>query len=150
MFDARLPTEAQWEYACRADTLTPFWWGEQLSTDLANYDGNYPYHKGVKGEYRQKTMLVKSFEANPWGLYQVHGNVWEWCEDRFGDYEMVELSVDPAGSEKGRLRVVRGGSWSYDGRHLRAAYRNRYEPDVRSINLGFRLVAGPHPGGAKK
>jgi formylglycine-generating enzyme required for sulfatase activity len=79
--DYRLPTEAQWEYACRAGTTTPFYFGETLSTELANYDGNYTYGRGSKGEYRKETIPVKSFPANGWGLYDMHGNVYEWCLD---------------------------------------------------------------------
>ena len=85
-FDFDLPEEAQWEYACRAGTTTPFWWGDTITTDQANYDGNYPYNGGATGEYRAKTVPVKSFKANPWGLYQVHGNVWEWCKDEYKEY----------------------------------------------------------------
>ncbi len=147
---ARLPSEAEWEYACRAGTATPFWWGGDLSTDLANYDGNYPYHNGPKGKYRDKTMPVKSFASNPWGLYQMHGNAWEWCEDGFADYPSVETSIDPTGPERGSDRVGRGGGWIAFGRWLRAAYRYDASPALRSPNLGFRLAAGPRPGGAQQ
>ena len=83
--DYRLPSEAEWEYAARAGTTTPFWWGATITPDQANYDGNYPYAGGAKGQYRQKTLPVKSFDPNPWGLYQVHGNVWEWVQDTWHD-----------------------------------------------------------------
>jgi formylglycine-generating enzyme required for sulfatase activity len=142
---ARLPSEAEWEYACRAGTGTPFWWGERLSPELANYDGNAPYAGGPKGESREKTLAVKSFEPNPWGLYQMHGNVWEWCGDWFGAYPEGE-AVDPTGPGLGEYRVVRGGGWVGGGRGLRAAYRSLVLP--AGADLGFRLAAGPRPGGA--
>jgi formylglycine-generating enzyme required for sulfatase activity len=145
---ARLPSEAEWEYTCRAGTETPFWWGYELVTELANYDGNYPYHNGPRGEFRQKTLPVKYFEPNPWGLYQMHGNVYEWCEDWHGEYPEAEVQVDPVGPERGFDRVYRGGSWAGGGRWLRAAYRSIWQPGVRLDDRGFRLAAGPRPGGA--
>jgi formylglycine-generating enzyme required for sulfatase activity len=144
---ARLPSEAEWEYACRAGTQGPFWWGEELSTELANYDGNYPYDDAPKGERRGKTLPVRHFNPNPWGLYQVHGNVWEWCEDWYGEYP-TDDTVDPTGPERGSLRVIRGGCWLYYGGRLRAAFRFHALPAVRNSFLGFRLAAGPRPGGA--
>ncbi len=142
----RLPTEAEWEYACRAGTQTVFWWGNELNTERANYNGNYPYHKGPKGENRKKTLPVKSFEENPWGLYQMHGNVEEWCADRYGDYPLERVAIDPLGADTGDHRVFRGGSWNYDGRWLRAADRDRGTPGGRNDDLGFRLALGPRPG----
>jgi len=143
---ARLPTEAEWEYAARAGTRTAFWWGNELTTDRANYNGNYPYPEGGKrGEYREETLKVKTFEANPWGLYQVHGNVFEWCQDQYGEYSEGE-QVNPKGPEAGVRRVLRGGSWNYYGQYLRAAFRFRDEPDYRYYYLGFRLAAGQFPG----
>ncbi|NOZ53456.1 MAG: formylglycine-generating enzyme family protein [Gammaproteobacteria bacterium] len=150
-FQARLPSEVEWEYACRAGTQAPFWWGNELTPELANYDGNSPYNNGAKGEYRKRTMPVNSFESNPWGLYQVHGNVWEWCEDRYeSDYRAAEPSVDPTGADRGPYRVVRGGGWFGGGGALRAAFRAHFEPDWRYDFLGFRLAAGPLPGGAEE
>ena len=144
-FLARLPSEAEWEYACRASTTTPFWWGERLSTEQANYDGSRPYDKGEKGEYRRRTLATKSFNANPWGLYQVHGNVWEWCQDWHGGYEQKQWTLDPGGVERGARRVLRGGGWIGSGRWLRAACRNADLP-VRPVwvfdGQGFRLAAG--------
>ena len=82
-----LPTEAQWEYCCRAGTRTPFWFGETITSNDANFDGNYPYRQqDDKGEYRQKTTPVKQFKANPWGLHDMHGNLWQWCEDLYAEY----------------------------------------------------------------
>ncbi|MCI0734135.1 MAG: formylglycine-generating enzyme family protein, partial [Methylococcaceae bacterium] len=96
----RLPTEAEWEYACRAGTATPFWFGGQIAPEQVNYNGNYPYAGGAKGRYRQETVAVKSLPCNPWGLYEMHGNVWEWCQDWYGGYD-VEGIVDPAGPSGG-------------------------------------------------
>ena len=137
----RLPTEAEWEYACRAGTTTPFSFGSVLDIDSANYDGNYPYAGGGKGEYRQRTVPVHRFRPNPWGLYQMHGNVWEWCADGYGDYPAGPVT-DPAGSAQARLRVRRGGAWIIIGRKLRAAYRYRVTPDFRNRHAGLRLAGG--------
>jgi formylglycine-generating enzyme required for sulfatase activity len=137
--DYRLPTEAQWEYVCRAGTTTPFWWGSSINTDQANYRGDYPYSDGKKGEYRIKTLPVKSFQPNPWGLYQVHGNVWEWCVDDLRPYS-VDTVTDPVGSLDGPVRAQRGGSWDYDARRLRAAYRDADVRGNRSDDTGFRCA----------
>jgi formylglycine-generating enzyme required for sulfatase activity len=135
----RLPTEAEWEYACRAGTDTPFFFGKCLSTDQANYDGNYPLSGCKKGKYRQKTTPVASFKPNSWGLYDMHGNVWEWCQDWYGTYPSGNVT-DPAGSEDGVRRILRGGGWYYDARGCRSAYRGRVTPGARDANFGFRLV----------
>ncbi|ADP72030.1 protein of unknown function DUF323 [Rhodomicrobium vannielii ATCC 17100] len=137
----RLLSEAEWEYVCRAGTATPFWWGADISTAQANYDGNYTYGSGKKGEYRKRTLPVESFEANPWGLYQVHGNVWEWCADNgHGNYRGApeDGSIWPGGDAS--LRVLRGGSWIGIPQYLRAAYRNRITTDNRYNLNGFRLA----------
>ena len=142
--DARLPSESEWEYACRAGTTTSFWFGTELTTDLANYNGDTPYDDGPRGEYREKTLPVRSFDPNPWGLYQMHGNVWEWCRDTWHDnYEGAP--EDGSAWEPGDTadRVCRGGSWFNRGRWLRSAYRHLRRPDVRYVNLGFRLARGP-------
>jgi len=136
----RLLTEAEWEYIARAGTSTPFWWGTSISTGQANYNGNYTYGGGPKGEYRQKTVPVDSFAANPWGLYNVHGNVWEWVQDCWnGSYNgaPVDGSAWPTG-DCGR-RVLRGGSWSYVPGGLRAAVRSGDSSGVRYVNIGFRV-----------
>ncbi|EXI73781.1 MAG TPA: SUMF1/EgtB/PvdO family nonheme iron enzyme [Candidatus Accumulibacter phosphatis] len=138
----RLPTEAEWEYACRAGTTTPFSFGENITPELVNYDGNYPYAGGEKGLYRQKTVPVASLPANPWGLYEMHGNVYEWCADRYGDYT-TEPQVDPQRPQTGDNRVLRGGSWDDFGRLVRSANRSRNEPGLRNHCIGFRLALGP-------
>lgn len=136
-----LPTEAQWEYACRAETLTPFYYGENTTPDQVNYNGNYPYAGGKKGEFRGQTVDVKSFTPNKWGLYQMHGNVREWCNDWFGDYPDVSVS-DPQGPDSGGHRVLRGGSWFNGARYCRSAYRNGSDPGNRYDFIGFRLSRG--------
>jgi formylglycine-generating enzyme required for sulfatase activity len=138
----RLPTEAEWEYAARAGTMTPFAFGKCLSTDQANYNGNYPLEDCPKGQWRQKTVPVGSFDPNAWGLYDMHGNVWEWCQDWYGDYPSSAVT-DPTGAENGSVRVLRGGSWSHDARDCRTASRNGSTPDDRSYFGGFRLVRLP-------
>ncbi len=137
----RFPTEAEWEYACRAGTQTPFSWGNSLSAEQANYDGNYPYADGEQGEDRQRTVPVTEFAPNPWGFYQMHGNVWEWCADRYTEH-LTDNAVDPVAPEDGRLRVLRGGCWLHYGHYLRSARRSWYEPDNRYHSIGFRLAGG--------
>ena len=136
--DYRLLSEAEWEYACRAATSTPFWWGSSISTEQANYDGNYTFGGGRKGEYRQGTVPVKSFDPNPWGLYQVHGNVWEWCEDCWNEsYNAARASGAAWTTGNCALRLLRGGSWNYFPRVLRAAYRERGTADDRYFSVGI-------------
>ena len=144
--EARLPSEAEWEYACRAGKTTPFWFGEELSTDAANYDGNYPYNQGKKGAFREKTLPVRWFRPNPWGLYQMHGNVWEWCRDRWHtNYQGAP--TDGSAWEEGdsEYHVCRGGSWFNLGRYLRSAYRSHWP--FASGDRGFRLARGPESTG---
>ncbi|WP_273702961.1 formylglycine-generating enzyme family protein, partial [Candidatus Accumulibacter vicinus] len=139
---AELPTEAEWEYACRAGSETPFSFGATISTQQANYDGNSLYAGGEKGEYRKKTMPVKSFAPNGWGLYEMHGNVWEWCADGMRTYDGNDQE-DPRGPEGSAPRVVRGGSWDGEARWRRSAYRSVRHRDLRDvflIALGFRFA----------
>jgi formylglycine-generating enzyme required for sulfatase activity len=136
----RLPTEAEWEYAARAGTTTPFNTGNNLTTSQANYDGNYPYNNNAKGEYRQKTMPVGSFAANAYGLFDMHGNVWEWCSDWYGEYS-TSAQANPKGASSGVHRVLRGGSWANLARHCRAARRSKDTPDYLIKRIGFRLVS---------
>lgn len=135
----RLPTEAEWEYACRAGTTTPFNTGNNITTSQANYNGNDPYNNNAQGEYRQKTMPVGSFAANAYGLFDMHGNVWEWCSDWYGDYPSGE-QTNPKGASSGSARVFRGGSWVDGAFGCRSAYRYYYSHYLSTINLGFRLV----------
>ncbi|MDR2951946.1 MAG: SUMF1/EgtB/PvdO family nonheme iron enzyme [Treponema sp.] len=135
----RLPTEAEWEYACRAGTTTPFNTGSNITTSQANYDGNHPYNGNPAGTFLDKTTTAGNFAPNAWGLYDMHGNVWEWCWDWQGDYSSG-AQTNPRGPVQGSFRVVRGGSWYAYGRFLRSAYRYDSDPSGRYSNLGFRLV----------
>ena len=135
----RLPTEAEWEYACRAGTTTPFNTGKCLSTNEANYNGNYPYTGCPKGKYRHKAVPVACFPPNAWGLYDMHGNVSEWCSDWYGEYPRHPVT-DPRGPARGRVHVHRGGSWNYCAEFCRSALRLRRAPDFRLDFFGFRVV----------
>ena len=148
-FVFNLPTEAQWEYACRAGTQTPFHFGESADANQANFNGGYPYGRGARGRNRKRTVDVLSFSPNPWGLYQMHGNVWEWCEDWFGDYPEAAVT-DPEGPVEGRGRVLRGGSWFFDARGLRSARRDASAPGLRYHYIGFRLAGGDPLAGDSK
>jgi formylglycine-generating enzyme required for sulfatase activity len=152
-----LPGEAQWEYACRAATTTPFYLGETITTDLANYRGTdseyegktYPgfYGQGPRGAFREQTTEVGSFPPNGFGLYDMHGNVWEWCLDHFHDSyngAPADGSAWVTGGDS-QFRLVRGGSWYLDPVGCRSAYRLRILPNVRDYGLGFRVVCAP-PG----
>jgi hypothetical protein len=139
--NACLPTEAQWEYACRAGTTTPFSFGDNITPEQVNYDGDNPYNNAEKGLYRGKTVAVKSLPPNAWGLYEMHGNVYEWCNDWFGDYPTKE-ATNPTGATDGTNRVLRGGSWGSLGWSTRSAYRNRFEPAFSSDSIGFRFALG--------
>ena len=138
----RLPYEAEWEYACRAGTQTPFSFGENITPKQVNYNGSYPYADGEKGLYRRKTVELKSLPPNSWGLYEMHGNVWEWCQDFWQEHLGKQAATNPKGVKTGSYRVLRGGSWFDGGRNVRSAYRIPDSPDNRYDNLGFRLLLG--------
>lgn len=146
----RLPTEAEWEYACRAGTATPFYMENSPSAEEANYYGHYPYmiednyfsqgNLAVKpGEYRQTTVAVGSFSPNPLGLYDMHGNVGEWTWDIYGAYPTGE-QADPVGADSGTRRVYRGGGWNDFAKNMRSAYRAMMDQDKGSFNIGIRLA----------
>jgi len=143
---ARLPTEAEWEYACRAGTTTAYFWGNALNGDRANCDGNYPCGTKTKGPYLARTTPVGTYEANPWGLCDIHGNVCEWCADRYGDYPTGSV-VDPQGPASGVDRVLRGGCWVSNARNCRSAHRGGDYPGDRSYFYGFRLSCSVGPRG---
>ena len=137
----RLPTEAEWEYACRAGTRTAFHQGASLGCDQAHFDGAYPYGEGRRGPSLPRTVPVGSFPPNTWGLSDMHGNVWEWCADWFEDrYYQNSPRSDPRGPETGNYRVLRGGSWKNQAGTCRAAYRNALAPNQRQPFVGFRIL----------
>ncbi|NEP15477.1 MAG: formylglycine-generating enzyme family protein [Leptolyngbya sp. SIO4C1] len=152
----RLPTEAEWEYACRAGTTTPFHFGQSITTDLTNYRGtdweiggttlSGAYGDGPHGEFREETTDVGSFEAaNTFGLYDMHGNVWEWCEDHWhGTYEGApeDGSAWISSDKSKKSRVLRGGSWFSNPEICRSANRGGDAPDLRDNLTGFRVVCG--------
>ncbi|MFE4108388.1 SAV_2336 N-terminal domain-related protein [Almyronema epifaneia] len=142
--DYRLPSEAEWEYACRAGTTTPFHFGETITTDLANYDGNYAYGAGPKGQYREQTTEVGSFPANAFGLHNMHGNVWEWCQDHWHDnYDGAPTDGSAwLFSDESKYRILRGGSWDDDPGNCRSASRGRFSPGLRLYDVGLRVVCG--------
>lgn len=136
----RLLSEAEWEYSARAGTATPFWWGSSIATSQANYHGNYTYGGSIKGEYRQRTVSADSFEPNPWGLYNVHGNVWEWSNDCWNDsYNGAPTDGSAWTSGDCGRRVVRGGSWSFSPLSLRSANRFGNGTGLRGDVFGFRI-----------
>ncbi|MGL5135986.1 MAG: SUMF1/EgtB/PvdO family nonheme iron enzyme, partial [Planktothrix sp.] len=141
----RLPSEAEWEYACRAQTTSPFHFGETITADLANYDASNTYGSGPKGTYRRQTTDVGSFPPNTFGLYDMHGNIWEWCADPWHENyngAPTDGSVWESGGNT-QYRVMRGGSWYNYPRYCRSAYRNWIEPDVRKRAYGLRVVSLP-------
>jgi formylglycine-generating enzyme required for sulfatase activity len=137
----RLPTEAEWEYACRAGTKAPFSTGQCLATNQANYDGNYPMPGCPEGEYRKRTVRAGSFPPNPWGLYDMHGNVWEWCQDWYEENYPSGHVTDPEGPTSGAERVLRGGGWYGDVGFCRSADRRKLAPGLRKdVGIGFRVA----------
>jgi formylglycine-generating enzyme required for sulfatase activity len=143
----RLPSEAEWEYACRAETTTAFHFGETISTDLVNYCGTNEeygaYGRGEKGVYREKTTDVGEFLPNQFGLHDMHGNVWEWCMDDW-HHNYKEAPNDGSAwvknAKTASSKVIRGGSWSFNPRYCRSAYRDDSTRDYRSSDIGFRVV----------
>ncbi|MFM9100975.1 MAG: formylglycine-generating enzyme family protein, partial [Cyanobium sp.] len=142
-----LPSEAQWEYACRAGTTTPFHFGQTISSELANYDGAEIYGDGPKGEFRNQTTDVGIFPANAWGLQDMHGSVWEWCADHWHpNYEGAPEDGRPWLDENAEVdepRLLRGGSWSGRPRGCRSAFRYSVPPVIRLDNHGFRVCCLP-------
>lgn len=152
----RLPTEAEWEYACRGGTTTPFHTENSPGADEVNYYGHYPYEieenyfsqgnlETKPGEYRETTVDVGSFLPNQYGLYDMHGNVSEWVWDYYGAYESGG-QTDPTGPQEGALRIYRGGGWNDFAKNMRSAYRATMAADKGSFNIGIRLVRNAVPG----
>ena len=147
-FEFRLPSEAEWEYACRAGTSTPFFWGWALNGDRANCRGDVPYGTTTAGTRLGRTQRVASYPANAWGLYDMHGNVWEWCADVYAPY-FSGAATDPTatvgprgllGGFRAKKRVLRGGSWVGEAKTCRSAYRHFAEPNERNRCRGLRVV----------
>jgi formylglycine-generating enzyme required for sulfatase activity len=137
----RLPTEAEWEYACRAGTSTPFSTGESLTTAQANYDGEGPYAGAPPGEFRRRTTPVASFAPNGFGLYDMHGNVWEWTSDWHCPYPVGDDS-GAAGKCQTEYKVIRGGSFYFDASSARCALRYTHRPQDSGLSVGFRVAVG--------
>jgi formylglycine-generating enzyme required for sulfatase activity len=141
--DYQLPTEAEWEYACRATTTSAFHFGQLITPDQSNFYGSATHNRSAKGEVRTKTVEVGSFPPNAFGLYDMHGNVWEWCQDSWRpSYEEAPGDATPWKSELSRFRTRRGGSHLNDPEDCRSAHRSLSAPDIREDNLGFRVCCG--------
>ncbi|MHB1308017.1 MAG: formylglycine-generating enzyme family protein [Limisphaerales bacterium] len=139
-WEFRLPTEAQWEYACRAGTTSAVAFGDRLSSVQANFNGTFPYNGSDQGPYLGRTVPVGSYPANPWGLFDLHGNVWEWCLDWYSGRLPGGEVIDPTGAETGAHRVLRGGSWLAIGQNCRSAFRIGLPPEEIRDEDGFRVV----------
>ena len=142
----RLPTEAEWEYACRGGSAVyqVFAGGDTLSSARANFDGGNPYGEAAKGPFLTRTSKVGTYPPNGFGLYDLHGNVWEWCADWYdAGYYQISPRQDPAGPSTGAQRVIRGGGWNSGGLGCRSARRGWVEPSVRGVPLGFRVALVP-------
>ena len=143
----KLPSESQWEYACRSGTTTPFYFGETITSDLVNYNGNYPYSNAPTGEYRGETTDVGTFPPNAFGLYDMHGNVWEWCQDIW-HYNYNEAPTDGSAWEAGgdsNKRLLRGGCCNYTSGLCRSAWRHYYHKNLSYSSSGFRVVWSVSP-----
>jgi formylglycine-generating enzyme required for sulfatase activity len=131
-YDFRLPTEAEWEYACRAGTTTEYSHGDGTT--------NLPDYAWFTANAARRTHPVGERKANPWGLHDIHGNIWEWCQDWYGPYSGADCT-DPTGPTSGTTRVIRGGSWSHGARDLWSSFRLKFRSDFRFRSIGVRLVA---------
>lgn len=135
----RLPTETEWEYACRAGTTTEFHFGDRINAHLANYDGTESWNGSPVGEYREETTDVGLFPPNPWGLFELHGNVYEWCADLFAPYEGADRTHTDDDGDWSQYRVQRGGAWYAFPQTCRAATRGRSTHALTDDGFGFRV-----------
>ena len=133
-WNVELPTETEWEYACRAGTETPFYFGATISSKQANFNGEHPYGGAAKSEFLQRTAKVGSYPSNALGLFDMHGNVAQWCKDLF------RKGTETEDKEATDGRVVRGGAWAFGGTGIRSAARSSVAPGLRSPSIGFRVV----------
>jgi formylglycine-generating enzyme required for sulfatase activity len=139
-----LPSEAQWEYACRAGSTTPFAFGATIAPELANYDATISYAEGPRGRWPEETTDVATFPTNAWGLHDMHGNVWEWCLDTWhGSYEGAPPDGNPWLTGTSSSKLLRGGSWVYYPGDCRSAYRSLDQPGSANLAVGFRVVCLP-------
>ena len=135
----RLPTEAEWEYACRANTSTNFSVGQQISDTLSNYNAEIISPYSNTGKNVGHPTSVGSYPPNPWGLFDMHGNVWEWVSDWYSPYSSKQ-AVDPQGPQNGILKVMRGGSWYFGADNARSYFRGTHPPQLWGFSIGFRIV----------
>lgn len=138
----RLPTEAEWEYACRANTTSAYHFGDTISDQLANYNAKVEYHLSKMGTFVGHPAEVASYPPNKWGLYDMHGNVWEWVSDWYAPYSDEPIS-NPVGPPNGDLKIIRGGSWNFGARNARSFSRRTHRPELWGFSIGFRLVREP-------
>ncbi len=134
---ARLPTEAEWECACRAGSCGPFSFGDEITPEQVNYN---PSEEIGENLFRRRTVQVKSLPANAWGFHEMHGNIWEWCQDWWQEDLGYDAALDPQGPERGEFRVLKGGSWACGAGYVRAALRDRCCPDFSGGSTGLRLA----------
>jgi len=139
-YQFRLPTEAEWEYACRAGTKTPFSFGEILNDSLANYNSKIISKYTIKGSFLESPAPVGSYPPNQWGIYDMHGNVWEWVSDWYAAPYTTDKVANPTGPNEGKEKVIRGGSWYFGAENLKSSYRRTHEPNLWGFSIGFRII----------
>ena len=135
----RLPTEAEWEYACRAGTTTPFSYGLSINDSLANFNAEVPSIYSAKGNYLGHPVPIGSYAPNQWGLYDMHGNVWEWVSDWYAPFSEEEVT-NPKGPTFGKEKIIRGGSWYFGAENAMSSCRRKHEPQLWGFSIGFRIV----------
>lgn len=142
VYTFRLPTEAEWEYACRAGTVTRYNFGDTISDKQANYNAQIPFAYSLVGKKIDHPVAVGSYAPNAWGFYDMHGNVWEWVNDWYAPYSSDE-SIDPEGPDRAQLKVIRGGSFYFGASNATSAHRRTHDPATWGFSIGFRLVCEP-------